>query len=124
MEQEVLARYMDAWKRTDVHALAALLREDAQLTMPPSPFWVSGRDAIARFFINYPFRPTARVHLQVPTRANRQPAFAVFLRTTELGAPPEPFALEVLRIEDGMIAELHYFSQPELLRRFAVQPPA
>jgi RNA polymerase sigma-70 factor, ECF subfamily len=123
LEQEVLERYMDAWKRTDVHALAALLKEDAHLTMPPSPAWVFGRDAVARFFGNYPFRPTARPHLHVPTRANRQPAYAVFLEG-EPGAPPEPFALEVLRIEDGLIAEIHYFLQPELLGRFAVAPPA
>jgi RNA polymerase sigma-70 factor, ECF subfamily len=122
LEQELLGRYMDAWKRTDVYALAALLKEDAHLTMPPSPAWVFGRDAIARFFANYPFRSTARPHLHVPTRANRQPAYAVFLQG-ELGAPPEPFALEVLRIEDGLIAELHYFLQPELLGRFAVAPP-
>jgi RNA polymerase sigma-70 factor, ECF subfamily len=122
-EQAVLARYMDAWKRTDVRALAALLKEDAHLTMPPSPAWVFGRDAIARFFANYPFRPTARPHLHVPTRANRQPAYAVFLQAAP-GAPPEPFAVEVLRIEDGLIAEIHYFLQPELLRRFAVAPPA
>ena len=123
VEQEVLARYMDAWKRTDVHALAALLKEDAHLTMPPSPAWVFGRDAIARFFAKYPFRPTARTHLHVPTRANRQPAYAVFLKS-EADAPPEPFALEVLRIEDGLIAEIHYFLQPELLGRFAISPPA
>jgi RNA polymerase sigma-70 factor (ECF subfamily) len=122
-EQEVLARYMDAWKRTDVHALAALLKEDAHLTMPPSPAWVFGRDAIARFYANHPAHPTARTHLHVPTRANRQPAFAVFLKD-EAGGPPEPFALEVLRIADGLIAEIHYFLQPELLGRFAVAPPA
>lgn len=124
LEQEVLARYMDAWTRTDVHALAALLKEDAHLTMPPSPAWVFGRDAIARFFVNYPFRPTARTHLHVQTRANRQPAYAVFLEGAEPGAPPEPFAIEVLRIEDGLIAEIHYFLQPELLGRFAIAPPA
>ena len=122
-EREVLARYMDAWKRTDVEALAALLKEDAHLTMPPSSAWVFGRDAIARFFTNYPFRPTARPHVHVPTRANRQPAYAVFLEPAEAGAPPEPFAVEVLRIEDGLIAEIHYFLQPELLGRFAVAPP-
>jgi RNA polymerase sigma-70 factor, ECF subfamily len=123
-DREVLARYMDAWKRTDVHALAALLKEDAHLTMPPSPAWVFGRDAIARFFAKYPFGPTARPHLHVPTRANRQPAYAVFLQAVEPDAPPEPFAVEVLRIEDGLIAEIHYFLQPELLGRFAVAPPA
>ena len=123
-EREVLARYLDAWKRTDVHALAALLKEDAHLTMPPSPAWVFGRDAIARFFARYPFGPTARPHLHVPTRANRQPAYAVFLQAAEPGAPPDPFAVEVLRIEDGLIAEIHYFLQPELLGRFVVAPPA
>ena len=121
VEQEVLARYMDAWKRTDVQALAALLKEDAHLTMPPSPAWVFGREGIARFFANYPFRPSARRHLHVPTRANRQPAYAVFLQR-EPGAAPEPFALEVLRIEDGLIAEIHYFLQPELLGRFVAPP--
>src|SRR5262249_11157384 len=123
LEQEALAGYMDAWQRTDLRALAALLKEDAQLTMPPSPAWVFGRDAIARFFARYPFRPSARTHLHVPTRANRQPAYAVFLQA-EAGAPPEPFGLEVLRIEDGLIAEIHYFLQPELLGRFAVAPLA
>jgi len=123
-EREVLARYLDAWKRTDVHALAALLKEDAHLTMPPSPAWVFGRDAIARFFARYPFGPTARPHLHVPTRANRQPAYAVFLQAAEPGAPPDPFAVEVLRIQDGLIAEIHYFLQPELLGRFVVAPPA
>lgn len=122
-EQEVLARYMEAWRRTDVQALAALLKEDAQLTMPPSPAWFFGRDAIARFYARYPFRPAASKHLHVPTRANRQPAYAVW-RQVEAEAPPEPFAIEVLRIEDGLIAELHYFLLPELLERFAVAPPA
>jgi len=123
-EQEVLARYMDAWRRTDVRALAALLKQDAYLTMPPSPAWVFGRDGIARFFAKYPFAPTTRAHLHVPTRANRQPAYAVFLQAAEPGGPTEPFAVEVLRIEDGLIAEIHYFLQPELLGRFAVAPPA
>jgi hypothetical protein len=60
----------------------------------------------------------------VPTRANRQPAYAVFLQAAEPGAPPDPFAVEVLRIQDGLIAEIHYFLQQELLGRFAVAPPA
>ena len=86
-EQEVLARYMEAWRRTDVQALAALLKEDAQLTMPPSPAWFFGRDAIARFYARYPFRPAASKHLHPPTRANRQPAYAVW-RQVEAKLPP------------------------------------
>ncbi len=121
-EREVLDRYLEAWERTDTRALAALLREDVRLSMPPSPAWCFGRDAVARFFAVYPWRPGARRHLHVATRANRQPAFAVFLEGAP-GEPPEPFALEVFRIEGGLIADLDYFLQPTLLGRFAVAPP-
>jgi RNA polymerase sigma-70 factor (ECF subfamily) len=122
-ERAVLERYMDAWKRTDVNALVALLKEDARLAMPPTSAWYAGREAIGRFFATFPFRPSAVPHVHVPTRANRQPAFAVFLRSGP-GVAPRPFALEVLRIDDGLIAEIDYFLQPELLERFAVTPPA
>src|SRR5262249_50292811 len=73
-EREVLARYLGAWERTDPRALAALLKEDVRLSMPPSPAWCFGRDAVARFFAAYPWSPSARRHLHVATRANRQPA--------------------------------------------------
>jgi RNA polymerase sigma-70 factor, ECF subfamily len=122
-EHEVLARYMDAWRRTDLNALAALLKEDALLTMPPTPGWFLGRDAILRFYARYPFRVAASEHLHVATRANRQPAHALW-RRVEPGAPPEPFGIEVLQIEDGLIAEIHYFLLPYLFERFAIAPPA
>jgi RNA polymerase sigma-70 factor (ECF subfamily) len=122
-EREVLARYLDAWDRTDPSALAAVLKDDVRLSMPPSSAWCFGRDAVARFFEAYPWRPSERRHLHVPTRANRQPAFAVFLEGPT-GAPPEPFSVEVLRIEDGLIAEIDHFLQPDLLERFAIAPPA
>ncbi len=121
-EREVLDRYLEAWERTDTRALAALLREDVRLSMPPSPAWCFGRDAVARFFAVYPWRPGARRHLHVATRANRQPAFAVFLDGAP-GEAPEAFALEVFGIEGGLIADHDYFQQPTLLGRFAVAPP-
>ena len=45
-ERELLRRYVDAHERADTDALAALLREDARLTMPPHPVWYDGREAI------------------------------------------------------------------------------
>jgi len=118
-ERSLLARYMDAWNRTDVDALVALLADDARLAMPPTPAWYDGREAIGVFLANYPFAPTAPRHIHVPTRANRQPAFAVFL-ADEHGGPPRPLGLSVLRIEHGLIAEIDTFLQPGLLERFAV----
>ena len=47
-ERHLLERYMDAWNRTDVDALVALLARDARFTMPPSPGWYAGRDGIQR----------------------------------------------------------------------------
>jgi RNA polymerase sigma-70 factor (ECF subfamily) len=118
-ERSLLARYMDAWNRTDVDGLVALLTEDARLAMPPTPAWYEGREAIGAFLANYPLAPTAPRHIHVPTRANRQPAFAVFL-ADDRGGPPRPLGLSVLRIEHGLIAEIDVFLQPELLERFAV----
>jgi RNA polymerase sigma-70 factor, ECF subfamily len=122
-EELLLKRYMEAWKRADVDALVALLTEDARLAMPPTQAWYDGREAIRLFLAHNPIAPLdqrAR-KIFVPTRANRQPAFAVFL--ADASAPPRPLGLEVLRIDDGLIAEIDLFLQPRLLERFAVTAP-
>jgi RNA polymerase sigma-70 factor (ECF subfamily) len=121
-ERALLGRYVEAWAQKDLDALVALLAEDARLSMPPTPAWYEGREAVRLFLASYPFRPATLTHLHVPTRANRQPAFAVYLASGG-GTPPRPFALEVLRLADGLIAEIDIFLQPELLERFAVAPP-
>lgn len=122
-ERALLERYMQAWDSTDVDGIVELLREDARFAMPPTPAWYEGRDAIRTFLATLPLRPGAVRHIHVPTRANRQPAFAVFL-AGEGGAAPRPFAVEVFRIAGGLIAEIDVFLQPELVERFAVTPPA
>jgi RNA polymerase sigma-70 factor (ECF subfamily) len=121
VERSLLERYMAAWTRSDVDGLVALLEEDARLTMPPYPAWFEGMEAIGAFFARYPFAPTAHPHIHVPTRANRQPAFGVYLASA--GAPPRPFALEVLRLGNRLIESIDIFLQPALLERFAITPP-
>jgi RNA polymerase sigma-70 factor (ECF subfamily) len=120
-ERELLERYVDAWHRADVGALVALLREDARLSMPPTTAWYDGREAIRTFLSGYPLAPTAPQHLHVLTAANRQPAFAVFT-VDERGT--RPLGVEVVRIEDGLIAEIEIFREPRLVERFAVAAPA
>jgi RNA polymerase sigma-70 factor, ECF subfamily len=122
-ERHLLERYMDAWNRTDVDALVALLARDARFTMPPSPGWYTGRDGIRTFLANYPLAPGAVRHVHRPARANRQPAFLVYLADGDEGAL-RPFAVEVLRIVDGLIYEIDVFRQPDLVERFAVAAPA
>lgn len=116
----LVERYMDACERADVVARAGLLREDARLTMPPTPSWYDGRDAIATFFAQHVFGPSSPGHLRlVPTRGNRQPALAVDLRR-EGELRPEAFALMVLRVEDSAVAEISGFVLPELFPAFGL----
>jgi RNA polymerase sigma-70 factor (ECF subfamily) len=121
-EQRLLRRYMGAWDRADVDGIVALLKEDARLVMPPIPAWFVGREAIAAVLLRTPLAPGAPRHIHLPVRANRQPAFAVFLESPG-GGRPAPLGIEVVHIEDGLIAEVDIFLEPRLVAAYAVSPP-
>jgi RNA polymerase sigma-70 factor, ECF subfamily len=119
-ERELLRRYVDAHERADAGALAALLREDARLTMPPIPTWYAGREAIITA-VKQGFEPEFGHLRQVVTAANRQPAVAHYLRAP--GDPDHrPLALDVLRIEGGRVAEITSFVFPGLFPAFGLPP--
>ena len=120
-EREVVERYRAATERLDVAAMADLLAADAKLTMPPNPYWFVGRKAIIDFVALSldPASPQFFGHWRHrPTRANGQPAVAGYVQrpgTTIYRAQ----ALDVLRIEDGRIAEITTF-EPHLLPAFGL----
>lgn len=117
-ERALLQRYMDAHERADAAAVAELLREDVRLTMPPAPTWYEGREAVAAFF-RETFGPDAVGHLRlVPTRANRQPAAANYLRRWG-ESEYQAVSLDVLRIEGGKLVEITTFV-PELFPAFGL----
>jgi RNA polymerase sigma-70 factor (ECF subfamily) len=58
---------------------ALKLTEDAWLIMPPVPLRYQGRELAARFWAATAFRPGRSARL-VPTRANGQPAFGLYIR--------------------------------------------
>jgi RNA polymerase sigma-70 factor (TIGR02960 family) len=78
-ERELVLRFTQAYEAGDVHALVAMLTEDAWLVMPPVPFQYQGRELAARFWTATGFRPGRRGRL-VPIRANGQPAFGLYIR--------------------------------------------
>ena len=104
-ERALLARWVDALERSDTAALAQLLRADVRVSFPPAPLWYDGRDA---------FLEASRRHAAVgeyrfvPTGASLQPAVAIYLRRPGDSAF-RPLALEVLRVQDGQIAEITDF---------------
>lgn len=121
-ERAVLRRYMAAMERADLAAVADLLAADVRATMPPFPMWFQGRDAVvASLAASWdPDRPTyvGRFRM-VPTGANRQPAVAAYVRGID-DDQYRAFAIGVLRVEGGRIAELTAFHDRGLFEAFAL----
>lgn len=118
-DASLLDRYVRAWDEADVQGLVALLRDDAIMTMPPTPSWYAGRDAIGAFFATLfegEFAGKLRV---VPTRANRQPALAVYLRDSSTGVH-RPFAIKVLTLRGREIQAITGFADPSLFPLFGL----
>ncbi len=122
-ERELVRRYVEAAERPDVSMLVSLIREDALFRMPPDPDVgvVAGRDAILRMFVDAGFGTEAFGRLRcVTTRANGLPAVAAFVRRA--GDPAwNALAMDVLRIEEGAIAEILTFG-PDLFAAFGLPP--
>jgi RNA polymerase sigma-70 factor (TIGR02960 family) len=78
-ERELVRRFTRAYEAADVPELVALLTEDAWLVMPPVPLRYQGRELAAQFWAATAFRPGRSARL-VPTRANGQPAFGLYIR--------------------------------------------
>jgi RNA polymerase sigma-70 factor, ECF subfamily len=111
-ERDLLRRYLEAHERQDVDGLAALLRDDARLTMPPHAVWFQGRDAIVRASAKG-FDPEFGELRGALTGANLQPAVGWYLRPPG-GDSLQPLAFDVLRIDDGTIATITSFVLPDL----------
>jgi RNA polymerase sigma-70 factor (ECF subfamily) len=118
--QRLLERYVNAWETADVAGLVALLREEAVVTMPPSPTWCQGADSIRRFAAGNVFAGQARGrwHLR-PVGANGQPAFGVYQRSAE-GNQAEGVGIQVLTLEGAAVARMDTFMTPALLGVFGL----
>jgi RNA polymerase sigma-70 factor, ECF subfamily len=116
--RELVEGYVDAWERADVDALAARLAEDAAVTMPPTPTWFRGRDAVAAFLRATPMRESYRWRV-LPTSANGQPAFAHYLWDDDANAFLG-HGIAVITLDGDRIGEMTIFRDPQLLPRFGL----
>jgi RNA polymerase sigma-70 factor (ECF subfamily) len=119
---ELLARYVNAWETDDIDRLVALLKEDAIMSMPPSPSWLWGREAIRTFLTATTFGP--EVHSQwhlYATSANTQPAFVVY-RADDPHSSSRAFGLQVVTLDGEssirQITEVTTFTVPSLVTSF------
>jgi RNA polymerase sigma-70 factor (ECF subfamily) len=113
VEQSLVRRYVEAWEAIDIDRLLALLREDAVMTMPPSPLIFEGRRAIVEFFATVPADGRLDEIELLPTRANGQPAVGAYFQG-------QAYGLMVLTIDGGEIAEITGFADPALFPEFGL----
>jgi RNA polymerase sigma-70 factor, ECF subfamily len=121
-DEELLARYVAAFEAYDMSALTELIHEDATQSMPPYDLWLAGRDDIFTWW----FGPgiTCKSSIVIPVdSANGAPAFGQY-RPRQDGPGHEPWAVQVLEIEDGKIVELTFFLDTERLFPLFGLPPA
>jgi RNA polymerase sigma-70 factor, ECF subfamily len=119
VQQSLVRRYVEAWDAIDIDRLVALLREDAVMTMPPSPLLFHGRQAIGEFFATVPADGALDQIRLVPTRANGQPAVAAYLLDQKAGVH-RGYGLMVLTIDGGKVAEITGFTDPALFSLFGL----
>ena len=89
-----------------MEALTALIHEDATQSMPPFDLWLTGREDILTWWYG-PGIGCRGSRVLPTTAANGSPAFGQY-KPSESGGY-EPWALQVLELEDGRIEELTFF---------------
>ena len=118
-QQALLARYVDAFERYDMTALAHLLHDDAIQTMPQYAMWLQGRDDLIAWYRG-PGAACEGSRL-IAGWANGCPAFAQY-RVDPVGGHA-PWALQVLELRGDRIAEVHAFlDTAESFGRFGFPP--
>jgi RNA polymerase sigma-70 factor (ECF subfamily) len=111
-ERALVERYVSAWERGDVETLVTLLKDDAQLSMPPLPEWYVGVRAIADFFRWATSADGPGPYRMVRRKANGSPAFEIY-------AHEEPFVLQVIDLDADGISRITSFMNPQLFTFFA-----
>jgi RNA polymerase sigma-70 factor (ECF subfamily) len=117
-ERQVLDRFVDAWQRCDIPALAAVLREDVILTMPPQLVEIVGREQVREFLATVPAGGRLDLIRLVRTRANGQPALAAYL--PDESDQCRGYGIMAFTIADGAIATITGFPLPGLFEHFGL----
>jgi RNA polymerase sigma-70 factor (ECF subfamily) len=103
----LLERYVAAFEAYDIDRLTALLHEDAIQSMPPFSLWLRGRDDIFTWWLGPGIGCKGSKMLPAAVAANGAPAWGQYKPSPSGGY--DPWALQVLRVVDGRIAELTFF---------------
>ncbi|HEX2192515.1 MAG TPA: sigma-70 family RNA polymerase sigma factor [Acidimicrobiales bacterium] len=115
-QQELLARYVDAFERYDISSLVSLLRDDAVMSMPPFDFWLEGPVEMGRWFVGPGI--VCEGSRLVATAANGSAAFGSYHADPEGGHTP--WAIQVIEVSGDRIVGHHNFLDTRLFAVFGL----
>jgi RNA polymerase sigma-70 factor (ECF subfamily) len=116
-QKEMLDRYVQAFWEKDIESIVSMLTRDAIWEMPPFTGWYQGSENIGRLIETQ--CPGGRHDMRmVPTRANGQPAFGLYMRGADRNF--YPFHLQVLTIGAAGVEHVGAFFSPALFTTFGL----
>jgi RNA polymerase sigma-70 factor, ECF subfamily len=116
-QKEMLERYVHAFWEKDIATIVSMLTKDAIWEMPPFTGWYQGAENIGRLIDRQ--CPGGRHDMRMlPTRANGQPAFGLYMRGDD-GAF-YPFHLQVLSLRADGVGHVGAFFETSLFDKFGL----
>ncbi|WP_433306879.1 sigma-70 family RNA polymerase sigma factor [Actinoplanes sp. CA-030573] len=116
-ERDLLDRFVAAFEAKDIPALVDIFTKDATWEMPPFAGWYEGPETIARLIdTRCPAQGPGDMKL-VPTRANGQHAFGLYMRD---GDTYRPFNLPVLTLAPHGVRHVSSFFDLRLFATFGL----
>ena len=109
----LLERYVAAFEAYDIDRLTGLIHEDAIQSMPPFDLWLRGRDDIFTWWFGPGIGCQGSKLVPAQHTANGLPAWGQYKPSDEGGY--EPWALQVVEVIGGKIAEMTFFLDTKTL---------
>ena len=114
---QLLEEYVEAFWRKDISRIVSLLTADATWEMPPFTGWYSGSATIGELIDTR--CPGGEFDMpMLPTTANGQPAFGLYMRTPE--GDFVPFHMQVLELDGDRVKHVSAFFGTDVFRRFGL----
>lgn len=117
-EQQLLARYVEAFEQFDIAALVALFHEEGCMSMPPFEMWIRGKEELSAFY------SLTRWHCEgsrfVPITVNGgYPALAQYM-PDQSGPGLVPWGIHVIETKANQILHVQNFIHTPLFSRFGL----
>lgn len=117
-QRRLLDRYVAAFEDYDIDAIVAMFTDRAVWEMPPFIGWYRGPVNIGALIATHCPAERRGDQILLPTTANAQPAFGLYMRGED--GEHHPFQLQVLELEPGgKVRHVVAFFDDDLVNTFA-----